>query len=268
MRSATPQVAEAFNKYPNLTTDAGAVLFGESVTLTADGPWQYLLYQLTGKKWANLDVENETGCGIVPYVYKNRSLVNAVQWAAGLELMLLIDDPWRVHLTTDHPNGGCFWRYPEIIQLLMDKEFRKEQIKLIAPKAKRSIVLGDLDREYTLSEIAIVTSAGPARALGLSQKGHLGAGADADITIYPAAKDGQGLLFSYPRYVLKGGEVVVEEGDVRTVTDGKEFIVQPAYDDGIAEYLRPLFEKTYTMSFANYPVEVERVKGADVRKLP
>ena len=30
-------------------------------------PWQHLLYQLTGRKWGNLDVENETGCGIVPY---------------------------------------------------------------------------------------------------------------------------------------------------------------------------------------------------------
>ena len=267
MRSAAPEVAEAFNRHTNLTTDAGAVLFGDSVTLTADGPWQHLLYQLTGRKWANLDVENETGCGIVPYTYKNRSLVNAVQWATGLELLLLIDDPWRVHLTTDHPNGGCFWRYPEIIRLLMDAEFRKEQIRQIAPKARQRIVLADLDREYTLSEIAIVTSAGPARSLGLVQKGHLGVGADADVTIYPARPDGVGLLFSYPRYVLKGGEVVVEEGDVRAVTDGKEFIVQPAVDDGIEDYLRPLFEKAYTLSFANYPVEIERLKGADVRKL-
>jgi formylmethanofuran dehydrogenase subunit A len=267
MRSAATEVAEAFNKNPNLTTDAGAVLFGDSVTLTADGPWQHLLYQLTGHKWGNLDVENETGCGIVPYVYKERSLVNAVQWATGLELMLLIDDPWRVHLTTDHPNGGCFWRYPEIIQLLMDAEFRKEQIKQIAPKAQKRIVLADLDREYTLSEIAIVTSAGPARALGLSGKGHLGAGADADIAIYPGNPDGDGMLFSYPRYVLKGGEVVVEEGDVRAVTEGKEFIVQPSYDDGVEQYLQPLFEKAYTISFANYPVEAERVKGANVRKL-
>jgi formylmethanofuran dehydrogenase subunit A len=267
MRSASVEVAEAFNRHPNLTTDAGAVLFGESVTLTADGPWQHLLYQLTGRKWANLDVENETGCGIVPYVYKDRSLVNAVQWATGLELLLLIDDPWRVHLTTDHPNGGCFWRYPEIIHLLMDAEFRKEQIKQIAPKAKNRIVLADLDREYTLSEIAIITSAGPARALGMSQKGHLGVGADADIAIYPGSPDGDGMLFTYPRYVLKGGVVVVEEGDVRAVTDGKEFIVRPEFDDGTEDYLRPLFEKAYTISFANYPVEEERVKGADVRNL-
>ena len=46
------------------------VLFGNAVTITADGPWQHVLYQLTGRTWGNLDVENETGCGIVPYTYK------------------------------------------------------------------------------------------------------------------------------------------------------------------------------------------------------
>ena len=73
----------------SITTDAGAVLFGDTVTITADGPWQHLLYKLTGRKWGNLDVENETGCGIVPYTYRPSNLVNAVQWAAGLELLLL-----------------------------------------------------------------------------------------------------------------------------------------------------------------------------------
>ena len=118
-----------------------------------------------------------------------------MQWAVGLELLLLINDPWRVFLTTDHPNGGCFWRYPEIIQLLMDAEFRKEQVKKLPAEAQKRIVLADLDREYTLYEIAIITSAGPARALGLTQKGHLGVGADADVAIYPTKPD-DGLLFT------------------------------------------------------------------------
>ena len=112
MRSEAAALADYFNAQPNLTADAGAVLFGNAVTITADGPWQHLLYQLTGRKWGNLDVENETGCGIVPYTYKGSNLVNAVQWAVGLELLLLINDPWRIFLTTDHPNGACFWRYP------------------------------------------------------------------------------------------------------------------------------------------------------------
>jgi formylmethanofuran dehydrogenase subunit A len=264
MRSEAATVAEAFNASTNLTTDAGAILFGNAVTVTADGPWQHLLYQLTGRKWGNLDVENETGCGIVPYVYKDRNIVNAVQWAVGLELLLLVKDPWRISLTTDHPNGACFWRYPEIIQLLTDREFRKEQIGKLPAVARKRIVLADLDREYTLSEIAIITSAGPARALGLAQKGHLGVGADADLTIYPEKADREGTLFSYPRYVVKAGEIVVEEGEVRAVNEGREFIFRPSYDERIEEYLRPLFQKIYTMSFDNYPVEIERIRRPDV----
>jgi len=264
MRSASTEIVEYFNAHKNLTCDAGAVLFGNSVTITADGPWQHLLYQLTGRKWGNLDVENETGCGIVPYSYKGSNLVNAVQWAVGLELLLLIDDPWRIFLTTDHPNGACFWRYPEIIQMLMDADFRKERVQKLPPKALERIVLADLDREYSLSEIAIITSAGPARALGLAQKGHLGVGADADLAIYHQNPDGA-WQFRYPRYVLKAGEVVVEEGHIRQETQGRQFIVQPAYDPTIEQFLKPLFQQTYTMSFENYPVEMERLERAEVQ---
>jgi len=265
MRSAAAPVAEYFNTQPNLTTDAGAILFGNAVTITADGPWQHLLYQLTGRKWGNLDVENETGCGIVPYTYKGSNLVNAVQWAVGLELLLLINDPWRVFLTTDHPNGACFWRYPEIIHLLMNADHRRECLKKLPAKALKRLVLPELDRQYTLSEIAVITSAGPAKALGLPQKGHLGVGADADVTIYHENPDGV-LMFRYPRYVLKGGEIVVEEGDLRTMSEGREFIARPAFEPAIEEYLRPLFQQYYTISFDNYPVEMERIERPEVRE--
>ena len=263
MRSEAPAVAEYVNSHPNFTTDAGAVLFGDAMTITADGPWQHLLYQLTGHKWGNVDVENETGCGIVPYSYKGNNLVNAVQWATGLELLLLIDDPWRVFLTTDHPNGGCFWRYPELIRLLMSADERREGLAKLPAKARKRTHLADIEREYTPSEIAIITSAGPARALGLSNKGHLGIGADADVTIYPERPEA-GIAFAYPRYVIKGGEVAVEEGEIRAVSEGREFIAQPAYDPQIEEFLRPLFQKVYTMSFDNYAVELERLKRPHV----
>ena len=146
----------------------------------------------------------------------------------------------------------------------MDAEFRKEQIKRLSTDAQSRIVLGEINREYSLSEIAIITSAGPARALGLSHKGHLGVGADADVTIYPAKPANDEMLFSYPRYVLKGGEVVVEEGEIRAVSEGREFVFRPAYDAAIEDYIRPLFQKVYTMSFENYPVEIERVRGAEI----
>jgi formylmethanofuran dehydrogenase subunit A len=264
IRSESVAIADYFNAHPNLTCDAGAVLFGNTVTITADGPWQHLLYKLTGRKWGNLDVENETGCGIVPYVYREKNLVNAVQWAVGLELLLLIDDPWRVYLTTDHPNGAAFWRYPEIIHLLMNADFRKEELKKLSAKALKRIVLPELNREYTLYEIAIITSAGPARALGLPQKGHLGVGADADVAIFNADSD-VARMFGYPRYVIKSGEVVLEEGEIRNPHEGRGLMVRPKYDEKIEDYIRPLFQQYYTMSFDNYPVEMERIERPDVR---
>ncbi len=263
IRSETTQLADYFNTHANITTDAGAVLFGDTVTITADGPWQHLLYKLTGRKWGNLDVENETGCGIVPYTYRPSNLVNAVQWASGLELLLLIRSPWQVFLSTDHPNGGCFWRYPEIIKLLMRADFRQECLKRLPDKIKKHITLPEIDREYSLYEIATAMSAGPARALGLTQKGSLGIGCDADIVIYEEDDDVQ-RMFGHPRYVIKQGEIVIEDGDIRETPEGREFLFKPSYSPDTEEFIRPLFEDCYTMSFENYPVELSRIERADV----
>ena len=37
-----------------------------------------------------------------------------------------VEDPWRIFLTTDHPNGAPFTSYPHLIRLLMDKSFRND----------------------------------------------------------------------------------------------------------------------------------------------
>ena len=44
-------------------------------------------------------------------------------------------------------------------------------------------------------------------------------------------------------------------------------LVQPSYDEGVAEFLRPVFQKVYTMSFDNYPVEMERIRHPRVVQL-
>ena len=84
------------------------------------------------------------------------------------------------------------------------------------------------------------------------------------MTIYQEKPDGD-LVFEYPRYVIKGGEIAVEEGEIRAVISGRQFIVQPAFDEQIEEYLRPLFERVYTMSFDNYPVAMERIPRPDIQ---
>ena len=72
-------------------------------------------------------------------------------------------------------------------------------------------------------------------------------------------------MFAYPRYVLKGGEVVIEEGEIRKTVEGKGIVVRPAYDPKVEDFIRPLFQQYYTMSFDNYPVEMERIEHPEVR---
>jgi formylmethanofuran dehydrogenase subunit A len=231
-----------------------AVMFVRSTSMTADAPLAYMLRRFGGGKWVNADTEHESGCGIVPFTYQDRIYTNALQWAIGLELFLLSDDPWRMVFSTDHPNGGSFMSYPRLIRLLMDSEFRKEEMAKVNQHALDHSGLRDCaSREYSLSEIAIITRAGPARLLGLTRKGHLGVGADADVTIYEEDADKE-KMFSTPRYVIKDGEPVIEDHEFRAEHHGRVFHVAPDYDPAIEQVIQPFFEDYYTIRFANYPV--------------
>src|SRR5207248_7690805 len=123
-------------------------------------------------------------------------------------------------------HGGSFLAYPEIARLLMDRTYRQEALKRVHPRVLERSTLKDLDREYSLSEIAIITRAGPARILGLKHKGHLGPGADADITIYTPNAN-QETMFELPRHVIKDGRIIVDQGEIREDVSGKTLHVAP-----------------------------------------
>ena len=172
------------------------------------------------------DTELETGCGITPIRYKQKSLINAWQWAIGLEWYLSVTDPWRVVMSTDHPNGGSFLAYPQIIRLLMDRTWRREQLAALPRSGARAFGPEEIDREYSLYEICIITRSGPARILGLTNKGHLGPGADADVTLYTPDKNQQ-TMFELPRYVIKAGEMLIDRGELREPAEGKTLACRP-----------------------------------------
>ena len=252
--SKTTELADYVNSHTNLTVDVGQVLFGETTSMTGDGPLGYYLHKVTGRKWTNADTEMEAGCGIVPITYREKSFVHALQWAIGLEWYLLIADPWRIAMSTDHPNGGSFLAYPEIIQLLMDRTYRQEVLKRVPPRVLECSVLNDLQREYSLYEIAIITRAAPARMLGLQHKGHLGIGADGDVAIYTPSANKQE-MFALPRYVLKGGIVIVEQGEIRAELFGRTLHAATSYDEGVLPDIQKWFEEYYTIQFNNYEVD-------------
>ena len=251
--SKVAPLADYVNEHANLTIDVGQVMFGETTSMTGDGPLGYFLANVYGSKWFSGDTEMESGCGIAPIKYRNKSLVHSLQWGIGLDWYLMVNDPWKVAMSTDHPNGASFRAYPKIVRMLMDRTFRNEMLKECHPAVRSRCHFPDIDREYTLGEIAIITRAGPARILGLTNKGHLGVGADADVTIY-VPHENKETMFELPRYVIKGGEVIVEDTELRSAPNGRTLHVEPDYDPDREADIAEWFEKFYSIRFRNYPV--------------
>ena len=271
MESGAEEIANYVNAHNHLTLDMGQVIFTDTTTMTADGPFQYTLYELSGHKWVNHDVETETSSGIVPFHYRRKNYVNAVQWTIGLELALLIHDPWKIFMTTDHPNGGPFTAYPKIIAWLISKKARKATLKKINPRARSRSLLPSIDRELSLYEIAVVTRAGQARALGLKNKGHLGVGADADVAIYnvnPEKTDPSRKYktvrkaFKRAAYTIKGGKILVKDGEILQHILGSTIWldVQTSEPVNLSGEMRKKFREYWTVEYENYPVTENYLK--------
>ena len=219
LRADVGQLVEHLNTHPEVSVDIGQVLFGPTTVMTADGATAQYLAGLTGKKLLADHVELETGCGVMPIEYKDKNLVHAVQWATGLEWFLRVDNPWQVALSTDHPNGAAFTAYPELMALLADSTYRDECLARLPEAVRERTGLREISRSYSLSELAIITRAAPAKMLGLTHKGHLGAGADGDVTIYQPSDDLR-KMFAMPRWVVKSGIVIVDDTEIRNLAAG------------------------------------------------
>ncbi len=267
VRSGAAKIAKYVNQNPHVTMDLGQLIFTDTTTMTGDGPWQFALWNMTGNKWVNSDVEMEAGAGVVPYTFRKNNPANAVQWGIGIELALEIYDPWRVYMTTDHPNGGPFIYYPRVIAWLMSRKARTDtMLELNKTVMKRTGLAGNY-REYTFNEIATVTRAATAKALGLGHKGHLGPGADGDVSIYdldpvswrPSMYKELEKKLGTASYTIKGGEVVAKDGEVAATPMGTTFWVKGETPEDVrVEFMKDLeesFRRYYTVNLNNYPVE-------------
>jgi formylmethanofuran dehydrogenase subunit A len=265
--SGAAEIAEKVNRLDNISIDVGQIMFGQTVTASGDTMMQYHSHgHANPNKWVTMDIECDAGCGVVPFRYRDSNFVNALQWCIGLELFLLVDDPWRIFLTTDHPNGAPFTTYPHLIRLLMDKSFRDDMLHGINKNARAASRLAAIDREYSLGEIAIVTRAGPARSLGLANRGHLGTGAAADITVYQDLNNRE-KMFEKPEYVFKDGEMVVREGRIVRLHRGATHTVKPEYDRHIERRLKQYFDRYHTIRLGNFPISDEELLGYGHRSI-
>ena len=257
--SAAAQIAQALNANKHISADVGQILFGQTVTASGDNMMQHLNAKIANpKKSVIMDIECDAGCGVVPFKYRDQNYVNALQWAIGLEIFLSVEDPWRIFLTTDHPNGAPFTSYPHLIRLLMDKSFRNDAFAKLNLDAQAMSNLTSLNREYSLYEIATMTRAAAAKLIGLHDRGHLGIGAAADITVYTEQADKEA-MFSKPDYVFKDGELVVKDGKVVKVVWGKTHTTKPAFDIGVEKGLKDYFDQYHTIQLDNFKINNDQI---------
>lgn len=262
--SAAARVLAGLDRHPNITIDVGQVLFGQTVTISGDVIAQYSHRNVASpRKWVLWDGECEGGGGVVPLRYTPQSFVNSLQWAIGLELFLLAPDPSRVFFTTDHPNGAPFTRYPELIRLLMDRDFRNACLETIHPEARAMTLLSEIKREFTLYEIAIMTRAAPACLLGLMDRGTLRPGSKADIAVYHPGADAA-RMFGRCALLLKDGVVAARNGTIENRRIGATISSAAPYDSAILlPRLRAHFDRFGTVSLANYTVSHDEFSQAN-----
>lgn len=276
-RSEASEIAHYINKHKHVSCDIGQIVFTNTTTMTADGAWEWALRGITeslawsprsGAKWMNAQVELESCAGVVPYIFRRRNSVNATQWAIGLEMLLSLNDLTKVNISTDHPNGGPFTFYPMIFSWLMSQKARQNLLKRADKAATERSSLKDITRELSLSDIAQVSRTSAANILGLTDKGHLGVGADADVAIYGFKAPLDNLNteykaiekgFSNAKYTIKDGAIVYKGGKIVASPQGRTFRVKAEVPESwtamIQDAIEERFRQFYTVTLNNYAIQ-------------
>src|SRR6185312_7032873 len=101
-------------------------------------------------------------------------------------------------------------------------------LKTLHPAAQKATTLASIEREYTLSEIAIMTRASPARLLGLADRG---------------------------------------ENGVAAMPMGATHVVRPDFDKSVTGTIQSFFDDHMTVGFAHFPLSPGELADAGVRVL-
>ena len=259
--SAAQLLADRVNANPNLSIDVGQVQFGQTVTLSGDTMHQFANRNLARPRKAIFqDLECQAGCGVLPFRYRQDQYVHGLLWTIGIELFLRIEDPLRVFLTSDHPNGAPFTSYPHLIRLLMDYDFRMSIFSQLHPDVQKSSPLPSLKREYSLEEIIKMTRLGPARALGLKNRGSLSDGSLADVVAYERNQNPE-QMFARPRMVFRRGKLVYRDGIFLADTVKSTVVSHHPVDSQMDGLLNRIWRNRYGYSTEMIAVHADELRS-------
>ena len=195
-----------------------------------------------------MDIECEAGCGVLPFRYRDGTWSTRCNGAIGLELFLLIEDPWRVFLTTDHPNGAPFTTYPHLIRLLMDRSFRNDMLATIHKGARAMSARRHRPRVQPLRD----RDPHPRRP---GPRSWASTGARPSRPRCRGRRHG----LATPLFVFKNGELIVRDGRIVKVVNGATHVARPQYDGAIARELEDYFARYHTVRMENFRLSDEEI---------
>jgi formylmethanofuran dehydrogenase subunit A len=85
----------------------------------------------------------------------------------------------------------------------------------------------------------------------LKDRGHLGVGAAADITVYEDSADREA-MFATPELVFKNRELIVRKGKIVKVVQGATHVARPDFDRSIEKPLDDYFTRYHTVRMENF----------------
>jgi formylmethanofuran dehydrogenase subunit A len=85
-------------------------------------------------------------------------------------------------------------------------------------------------------------------------------GADADVTIY-SPDDDKRRMFALPRWVVKGGEVVVDDGELRSAPGGSTLYAGLDVDPAARAELEARLAREASFHPANFGLKVDDLAG-------
>ena len=104
-------------------------MFGPAMTMTADAPVSAVLAEVThGPLGQRRHRGRDRLRDRAVHLPREATTCTRCSGGSGSSCSCSAATRGGIVLSTDHPNGGSFLSYPRLIRLLMDREFRNEQI--------------------------------------------------------------------------------------------------------------------------------------------
>ena len=246
-------LAEYVNSHPNVTVDVGQVLFGETTSMTGDGPLGYYLSNVFKRQVVQRRHRN--GIRLRHHAHQVPEQVARPRAAMGDRPGVVPAGRRPVARRDEHRSSqrrlvpGLPADHPPADGPHLPAGHAQEVSSRRFASARRSAI-STANTRSTKSP----SSPAPARRESSASRTRAisGPGADADITIYTPHENKE-TMFELPRTVIKSGRVMIEHGEIRDPLIGKTLHVAPDYDHDVEADIQDVVREVLLDPLAQLP---------------